>query len=120
MYIAEMALPRMRGQLVTINALLVTIGQFTAGMVDGALDEILPDTGWRYMLGLAAVPGMFRNDLILFIDSLLDGRLSSDLTLIFCESNDNDVGVSPITRVTPVACQQRTIVRGSQSYARVS
>ena len=59
-YIAEMALPRMRGQLVTINALLVTFGQFTAGMVDGALDELLPDTGWRYMLGLAAVPGRFR------------------------------------------------------------
>ena len=57
-YIAEMALPRMRGQLVTINALLVTVGQFTAGMVDGALDELLPDTGWRYMLGLAAVPSL--------------------------------------------------------------
>jgi len=57
-YIAEMALPRMRGQLVTINALLVTVGQFTAGMVDGILDEALPDTGWRYMLGLAAVPAL--------------------------------------------------------------
>ena len=43
----------------TINALLVTFGQFSAGMVDGALDELLPDTGWRYMLGLAAVPGRF-------------------------------------------------------------
>lgn len=42
----------------TINALLVTVGQFTAGMVDGALDELLPDTGWRYMLGLAAVPSL--------------------------------------------------------------
>ena len=28
-YISEMALPRMRGQLVTVNALLVTVGQFT-------------------------------------------------------------------------------------------
>lgn len=57
-YIAEMALPRMRGRLVTINALLVTVGQFTAGMVDGALDEIAPNLGWRYMLGLAAVPSL--------------------------------------------------------------
>ena len=48
----------MRGQLVTVNALLVTVGQFTAGMVDGALDEFMPDTGWRYMLGLAAVPAL--------------------------------------------------------------
>jgi len=58
-YIAEMALPRMRGQLVTVNALLVTIGQFTAGMVDGILDELLPNAGgWRIMLGLAAVPAL--------------------------------------------------------------
>jgi SP family myo-inositol transporter-like MFS transporter 13 len=58
MYIAEVALPRMRGQLVTINALLVTIGQFVAGMIDGVFDKYMPDTGWRYMLGLAAVPSI--------------------------------------------------------------
>lgn len=58
MYIAEVAMPRMRGKLVTINALLVTIGQFIAGMVDGVFDKFMPDTGWRYMLGLAAVPSI--------------------------------------------------------------
>lgn len=57
-YIAEVALPGMRGQLVTVNALLVTFGQFTAGMVDGVLDQWLPLTGWRYMLGLAAIPSI--------------------------------------------------------------
>lgn len=36
-----------------------TFGQFFAGIVDGVFIEILPDTGWRYMLGLAAVPGLF-------------------------------------------------------------
>lgn len=55
-YISEAAIPRLRGRLVTVNALLVTLGQFTAGMVDGILDEHMPKTGWRYMLGLAAVP----------------------------------------------------------------
>jgi MFS transporter, SP family, solute carrier family 2 (myo-inositol transporter), member 13 len=58
MYIAEVAIPHMRGQLVTINALLVTIGQFIAGMVDGFFDKAMPETGWRYMLGLAAVPSI--------------------------------------------------------------
>lgn len=58
MYIAEVAIPQMRGQLVTINALLVTIGQFIAGMVDGFFDKSMPETGWRYMLGLAAVPSI--------------------------------------------------------------
>jgi SP family myo-inositol transporter-like MFS transporter 13 len=58
MYIAEMAAPTFRGQLVTINALLVTIGQFVAGMVDGVFHGLLPETGWRYMLGLATLPSM--------------------------------------------------------------
>lgn len=57
-YIAEVATPELRGQLVTINALLVTIGQFVAGMVDGILDQVLPNVGWRFMLGLAAVPSI--------------------------------------------------------------
>ena len=42
----------------TVNAFLVTFGQFSAGMVDGAFDEVMPNTGWRYMLGLAAVPSI--------------------------------------------------------------
>ena len=57
-YIAEVALPRMRGQLVTINTLMITFGQFFAGMVDGVFDTWLPETGWRYMLGLAGVPSL--------------------------------------------------------------
>lgn len=58
MYIAEVAVPHMRGKLVTINALLVTIGQFVAGMIDGVFLKYMPETGWRYMLGLAAVPSI--------------------------------------------------------------
>eukprot|EP00522_Entomoneis_paludosa_P007008 CAMPEP_0172442992 /NCGR_PEP_ID=MMETSP1065-20121228/3307_1 /TAXON_ID=265537 /ORGANISM="Amphiprora paludosa, Strain CCMP125" /LENGTH=714 /DNA_ID=CAMNT_0013193045 /DNA_START=156 /DNA_END=2296 /DNA_ORIENTATION=+ len=57
-YIAEMAAPEMRGTLVTVNTFLVTFGQFSAGMVDGLFDQALPHTGWRYMLGLGAVPAL--------------------------------------------------------------
>jgi SP family myo-inositol transporter-like MFS transporter 13 len=57
-YIAEVAVPRMRGKLVTVNAFMVTFGQFVAGMIDGFFDEIMPDSGWRYMLGLAMVPSL--------------------------------------------------------------
>lgn len=57
-YIAEVALPRMRGQLVTINTLMITFGQFFAGMVDGVFDQYFPIHGWRFMLGLAAVPSI--------------------------------------------------------------
>ncbi len=55
-YIAEVALPKLRGRLVTVNTLLITFGQFFAGMVDGYFDSKFPETGWRYMLGLAVVP----------------------------------------------------------------
>lgn len=57
-YLAEVAVPHRRGRLVTINALLVTLGQFIAGMIDGIFDEYFPLEGWRYMLGLAAVPSL--------------------------------------------------------------
>ena len=58
-YIAEMAPPSERGRLVTINALLVCIGQFGAGMIDGIFGQLLPEGGsWRYMLGLAALPSL--------------------------------------------------------------
>ena len=48
----------MRGRLVTVNAFLVTVGQFTAGMMDGMFDEFAPQGGWRFMLGLAAIPSI--------------------------------------------------------------
>jgi SP family myo-inositol transporter-like MFS transporter 13 len=35
-----------------------TFGQFIAGMVDGIFIELLPNDGWRYMLGLAVIPGL--------------------------------------------------------------
>ena len=57
-YIAEVAIPSMRGKLVTINTLMVTFGQFFAGMIDGIFDSYLPETGWRYMLGIAAIPSI--------------------------------------------------------------
>ncbi|MGK3738038.1 MAG: hypothetical protein ACI90V_004885 [Bacillariaceae sp.] len=64
-YIAEVAIPNMRGRLVTVNTLMITFGQFFAGMVDGFFDYLLPESGWRYMLGFAVIPS-----LIMFIGFL--------------------------------------------------
>jgi len=58
MYIAEVATPSKRGTLVTVNALLVCVGQFTAGMIDGLFDEVSKVWGWRFMLGLASIPSI--------------------------------------------------------------
>lgn len=58
LYIAEVAPPNIRGRLVTINICFITGGQFIAGMVDGLFAQT--KGGWRYMLGLAALPAVLQ------------------------------------------------------------
>ncbi|KAM6145142.1 proton myo-inositol cotransporter [Phoenicopterus ruber ruber] len=58
-YIAEVAPPHLRGRLVTINTLFITGGQFFASVVDGIFSYLAKD-GWRYMLGLSAVPAVIQ------------------------------------------------------------
>lgn len=45
-YIAEVSPPHRRGQLVTINSLFITGGQFVASVVDGAFSYVSRG-GWR-------------------------------------------------------------------------
>ncbi|TDH72009.1 hypothetical protein CCR75_003292 [Bremia lactucae] len=54
LYIAEVSPPHLRGRLVSLNTALVTGGQFFAGVLDALLANV--DDGWKYMLGLAAIP----------------------------------------------------------------
>uniref|UniRef100_A0A3Q2XPH2 Solute carrier family 2 member 13 n=1 Tax=Hippocampus comes TaxID=109280 RepID=A0A3Q2XPH2_HIPCM len=58
-YIAEASPPHLRGQLVTVNTLFITGGQFTASLVDGAFSYVRRD-GWRYMLGLSVLPAVLQ------------------------------------------------------------
>lgn len=53
MYMSEISPKRIRGSLVSINQLAVTIGIVVAYLVDYALSGM---QGWRYMFGIAAVP----------------------------------------------------------------
>ncbi|XP_033126179.1 proton myo-inositol cotransporter-like isoform X2 [Anneissia japonica] len=59
MYIAEASPSHVRGRLVTVNNLFITGGQLVASIVDGLFSENA-DNGWRYMLGLAAVPAILQ------------------------------------------------------------
>ncbi|XP_071389223.1 proton myo-inositol cotransporter-like isoform X2 [Centroberyx affinis] len=58
-YIAEVSPPHLRGQLVTVNNLFITGGQFIASVVDGAFSYMQHD-GWRYMLGLSVIPAVLQ------------------------------------------------------------
>jgi len=54
-YIAEIAPPAVRGRLVSLNQLMITIGIFASYLVGYAFAD---SAGWRWMLGLAAVPSL--------------------------------------------------------------
>jgi SP family galactose:H+ symporter-like MFS transporter len=53
LYMSEISPVRIRGSLVSINQLAVTIGIVVAYLVDYALSAA---QGWRYMFGVAAIP----------------------------------------------------------------
>jgi SP family galactose:H+ symporter-like MFS transporter len=55
LYISEISPPQMRGSLVSLNQLAITIGIVVSYLVDFALSAF---QGWRYMLGLAAIPAI--------------------------------------------------------------
>jgi SP family galactose:H+ symporter-like MFS transporter len=55
LYISEVAPAKVRGSLVSLNQLAITIGIVVSYLVDYAL---APIQGWRYMLGLAAIPAI--------------------------------------------------------------
>ncbi|XP_043922139.1 proton myo-inositol cotransporter [Protopterus annectens] len=58
-YIAECSPSHLRGRLVTVNNLFITGGQFFASLLDGVF-SFLPKDGWRYMLGISAVPAVIQ------------------------------------------------------------
>ncbi|XP_052283950.1 proton myo-inositol cotransporter-like isoform X1 [Dreissena polymorpha] len=58
-YVAEASPPAIRGRLVTINQLFITIGIVISSVVAG-LFSVNKQDGWRYMLGLAGIPSVIQ------------------------------------------------------------
>lgn len=55
LYISEISPASVRGKLVSLNQLMITIGILVAYLSDYALTA---SRGWRWMFGLAAIPGL--------------------------------------------------------------
>ena len=55
LYISEMAPPKLRGALVTLNQLAITTGILLAYVVDAVF---APSDGWRIMFGFGALPAI--------------------------------------------------------------
>lgn len=63
LYIAEMAPAEVRGKLVTVNQLAITIGIFVvyfvnAAIVSGSTQAWNVSTGWRWMMGVGVLPSV--------------------------------------------------------------
>lgn len=68
LYIAELAPAAFRGRLVTMNILFITLGQVIAYVVGWIFAEYGDRaTGWRWMVGLGALPAAVQNVLVLFM-----------------------------------------------------
>ena len=59
-YLAELAPPEIRGRLVTQNELMIVSGQLLAFAVNAVIAHVWGESHivWRWMLGVAAVPGI--------------------------------------------------------------
>ncbi|TGO47028.1 hypothetical protein BOTNAR_0550g00070 [Botryotinia narcissicola] len=68
LYISELALTMWRGRLVVLNVLFITLGQVVAYIVGWAFVEWGSlETGWRWMVGLGAVPAAVQILVMLFM-----------------------------------------------------
>ncbi|WVQ67991.1 uncharacterized protein L199_006197 [Kwoniella botswanensis] len=58
LYIGELAPTKTRGRLVTMNAVVVTLGQVVAYAIGASFQNI--NNGWRWIVGLGALPAMIQ------------------------------------------------------------
>ena len=65
MYLAECSPLSLRGRLTVLDNMAVTCGQFVAGVIDFIFSYV--PQGWRYMLGLAAIPSLIRIVAFIFL-----------------------------------------------------
>lgn len=68
LYIAEISPAAYRGRLVTTNVMFITAGQVVAYIVGWLFATYAAaETGWRWMVGLGAVPAAIQAALIIFM-----------------------------------------------------
>ncbi len=65
LYIQELAPTRFRGRLVTLNVVMITMGQVIAYAI-GAGFAIVPG-GWRWMVGLSCIPAGLQMIFMIFL-----------------------------------------------------
>eukprot|EP00794_Sanderia_malayensis_P016036 gene16036-17658_t len=137
-YIAEASPPNIRGRLVTINQLFITFGQFFASVIDGLFSKNKTN-GWRYMLGMAAIPAVIMFFGMIFMPEsprwlvtkdkveearkmLLKLRTTEDIEeeldsivtswSVDSSSSSNDSGIGILWRILKTSSTRRALVVG--------
>ena len=68
LYLAEVAPTAFRGRLVTTNVMFITLGQAVAYIIGWLFATYgSKETGWRWMVGLGALPAFFQAAMTLFM-----------------------------------------------------
>lgn len=68
LYIAELSPASFRGRLVTMNIVFITLGQVIAYVVGWVFGSYASErTGWRWMVGLGALPAAIQMFMLLFM-----------------------------------------------------
>lgn len=65
LYIQELSPTRLRGRMVVLNVVMITLGQVIAYGIDAAFGTV--NGGWRWMVGLSAVPAALQLAVLAFL-----------------------------------------------------
>jgi MFS transporter, SP family, solute carrier family 2 (myo-inositol transporter), member 13 len=65
LYIQELSPTRLRGRMVVLNVVMITLGQVIAYGIGAGFANV--QSGWRWMVGLGAVPAGLQLVFLLFL-----------------------------------------------------
>lgn len=65
LYIQELSPTRLRGRMVVLNVVMITLGQVIAYGIDAGFENT--NGGWRWMVGLSAVPAGLQLAVLAFL-----------------------------------------------------
>ena len=110
LYIAEHTPPRIRGGTVSYNQLMITVGILVAYLTDFALRNVAD--GWRWMLGLGAVPGVVLVAGMLFVPYtprwlMQQGRRDEARRVLAHSRRDDDDIDAELAEIETVVARER-------------
>jgi SP family myo-inositol transporter-like MFS transporter 13 len=65
LYIQELSPTRLRGRMVVLNVVMITLGQVIAYGIDAGFENV--KGGWRWMVGLGIVPAALQLGLLVLL-----------------------------------------------------